>query len=32
MNLLEARHITKTYTVDSRIITVLDDDSLSVDA
>jgi putative ABC transport system ATP-binding protein len=32
MALLEARHITKSYTVDSRIITVLDDVSLRVDA
>jgi putative ABC transport system ATP-binding protein len=32
MALLEARHISKSYTVDSRIITVLDDVSLSVDA
>ena len=32
MALLEARHISKSYAVDSRIITVLDDVSLSVDA
>jgi putative ABC transport system ATP-binding protein len=32
MALLEARHITKSYTVDSRVITVLDDVSLSVEA